>query len=194
MYSNSFALITSLLAAGVFYLGCPNQQWFAKRPLCFYPALGLSLVLVIVSWWLFHQSLTSTSATFTVICVLMLILGILPFLSRLQSPGNPAKKQNKSIEKGALTGYKPHWWPKTLIALLMGYPLSVGIAGLLAWWGPGEAVVDDRTQLVMWLVTPIWLINLSLIYFVARLKRIFFFYVGFSSLIYLALWVARSGS
>lgn len=189
------AVAACLLSSIVFYLGAPNQQWFASRVLGFYPALLISIVLAAVSWWLFHLNLSGLSATFTVFYLLMLCLCLLPFISPHKTPLSSGKKEKKKINKEKNgSPYQTQWRLKIAIGLLLGFPLSVATAGLISWWGPGDISNDNKTQLVMWLVTPLWLTSLSLIFFVSTAKRLLAGYCGFSLFIYSLLWIARSGS
>lgn len=122
----------------------------------------------------------------------MLGLGLVPFTGILDKPGKVLLKQKKRIQKG-LSGYKPRWWLKSLCGVFLGLPLAIGIAGLIAWWGPGEVVVDDKTQLVMWLITPIWLTCLSLVYLSVNSQRLLTGYAGLNFLVFGLLSFARSG-
>ncbi|MCO1336366.1 hypothetical protein MO867_18700 [Microbulbifer sp. OS29] len=195
MYSSvltGLGLLSCILASSVFYLGCPNQQWREQRPLQFYPALIAALVLLVVSWALFRQSFSIMSTSFTLLCLLMLALGLLPFSGVLDKPGKVLGKKKKRIQKG-LEGYKPQWWLKGLCAVFLGLPIAVASAGLVAWWGPGGVVVDDRTQFVMWVITPIWLTFVSLIYLFTSVRRMLSFYVGLNLLLFTLLWTARFG-
>ncbi|MFA0812322.1 hypothetical protein ACCI49_15520 [Microbulbifer epialgicus] len=185
-------MLAAFVASSVFYLGCPNQQWRQQRPLTFYTALLVSLILVVTSWFLFRLTLSTLSASFSVICFLMLALGILPFTSVLDKPGKVIARKKKRIEKG-LEDYTPHWWVKSLCALLLGFPLALALAGLVAWWGPGNVLVNDKTQLVMWLITPVWLTCLSLVYLFTSVKRMLAIYLGLNLLMYSLLLIARTG-
>jgi len=185
-------VFTCLLAVSVFYLGCPNQQWRSKRPLNFYSAFLISLLLLVLTWGLLRQSLSVLSTIFTLASLVMLGLGLLPFTSILDRPSKAIQQKKKNIQKN-LKNYQPHWWVKTLCGILMGLPLALGLAGLVAYWGPGDVVVDDKTQLVMWLITPIWLTCLSFVYLSISRKRLFTGYAGVNLLVFGLLWLAKGG-
>jgi len=57
-----------------------------------------------------------------------------------------------------------HWWLKTLVALVPGFVLAVGLAGLFAWWGPGGIDAPNKVQFNMWLIAILWLVIFNLVY------------------------------
>lgn len=57
-----------------------------------------------------------------------------------------------------------HWWSKSLAGIVGGFALALGVAGLLAWTGPGGPAAINKTQMVMWSITPLWLTAVSLVY------------------------------
>lgn len=57
-----------------------------------------------------------------------------------------------------------HWWSKSLAGIVGGFALAVGLAGLLAWGGPGGVAAINKTQMVMWSIAPLWLTALSLVF------------------------------
>ncbi|WP_444898191.1 hypothetical protein [Microbulbifer sp. SSSA005] len=132
------------------------------------------------------------SASFTLLSTFMLALGLLPFSGVLDKQGKVLAKKKKRIEKG-LEGYKPHWWVKSLCAIFLGLPIAVAIAGLIAMWGPGDVVVDDKSQFVMWLITPVWLTLVSLVYLFISVRRMLSLYLGLNLVLFTLLWVARFG-
>ncbi|MCP8898468.1 hypothetical protein [Gilvimarinus xylanilyticus] len=195
MFANTLALSCCLMSAVVFYLGCPNQQWLAKRPTGFWPALLTSLVLLIPAWWLFHQNISAISASFALLTTQMLCLGLLPFMTRFAKAPDTIKAGKSGVSKHAdSASYKPHWWLRTLGCVLLVFPLAVGLSGLLAWWGPGDVTHDVKSQMVMWMITPLWFLSFSLIFFVRKLSRAFVVLLALNALVYSLLWLARSGA
>ena len=186
------AIATGLLSASVFYIGCPNQQWLSRPLLSFRTASLLALLLAAAAWWLLRINLSPLAASFTLCCLLMLSLGLLPFFSRLPRPNSA--KQKKMLEKDRNHfHYHNHWLAKSLIAAIPGFLLAVGSAGLITWWGPGTITHDTKTQLVMWLITPIWLTLTSLIFFVRSGQRAALGFAAAILIVYSLLWIARSG-
>lgn len=58
------------------------------------------------------------------------------------------------------------WWTKTLSGLVLGFTLALAVSGLFAWLGPGGIAAPQKVQFVMWLITPLWMLILSMIYLV----------------------------
>ena len=56
------------------------------------------------------------------------------------------------------------WLGKTLAGGLLGFTLAMAIAGLVAWLGPGGVQASNKFQFVMWLVSPLWVAVVSLVY------------------------------
>ncbi|OUR82379.1 hypothetical protein A9Q75_06615 [Colwellia psychrerythraea] len=59
---------------------------------------------------------------------------------------------------------QPHWWLKTLAGIVLGLTLAYAIVAIFAWYGPGGINAPVKVQFNMWLITPIWLLVLSLSY------------------------------
>ncbi|MCH1919591.1 hypothetical protein L9G15_09120 [Shewanella sp. A3A] len=59
---------------------------------------------------------------------------------------------------------RPDWISKTAIGLVLGFALALALVGLFAWFGPGGIEARDKYQFNMWLVAPIWLSVVSLVY------------------------------
>jgi len=59
---------------------------------------------------------------------------------------------------------QPHWWLKTLAGTVLGLTLAYAIVAIFAWYGPGGINAPVKVQFNMWLITPIWLLVLSLTY------------------------------
>ena len=86
---------------------------------------------------------------------------------------------------------QPHWWSKTIIAVLMGLTLSYGIVAMFAWFGPGGISAPMKVQLNMWLISAIWLPILALIYLFKTAKSAFVSMLLINALVYLlftGLW------
>lgn len=85
------------------------------------------------------------------------------------------------------------WVSKTLAGMLLGLGLALGCSGLLAALLPGMPLPVSG-QLVMWLVPPVWLGVLSLVYFFASGLRAWL-WLGAANVLVLGLWrLAASGS
>ncbi|MFQ6372062.1 hypothetical protein [Shewanella sp. YIC-542] len=59
---------------------------------------------------------------------------------------------------------RPDWISKTLCGLVLGFTLALALVGLFAWFGPGSMAAGDKYQFNMWLLAPVWLSILSLVY------------------------------
>ncbi|WP_417763430.1 hypothetical protein [Shewanella sp.] len=59
---------------------------------------------------------------------------------------------------------RPDWLSKTMVGVLLGFTLALALVGLFAWFGPGGIEARDKYQFNMWLVAPIWLSVVSLVY------------------------------
>lgn len=83
------------------------------------------------------------------------------------------------------------WWSKTIAGLVLGFGLGLAMAGLLAWYGPGGIGAPDKTQFVMWSITPVWMLVFSLCY-LFRSGAQAWRWLGAANLIaYGLLWQAR---
>lgn len=56
------------------------------------------------------------------------------------------------------------WLSKTLAGVICGLLIAFVCAGFYAWYGPGTIHSGGKSQFVMWLVTPIWLLILAGVY------------------------------
>jgi len=190
----SFALAVpaSLFATLLFYLGCNNQQWWQRRPLPTAVAVSGSLFLTCVAWLILRQQLAVLPATFSVLSLLMLFLALWPFLGRLPAPV-AVDRRDAPLGKG---GDVPsaQWVGKILAVLLLGFPLALSLVGLLAWLAPGSLTHNGKSQLVMWLVTPLWLTPLTLVFFRLRLRTLLASYLLLNVLAYLLLGLAQRGA
>ncbi|VUD40402.1 hypothetical protein TDB9533_00189 [Thalassocella blandensis] len=169
------AAITSLLASVILYLGSPNQQWMQKRPVLFRHAFVVWLLLCVMSWTVMRLYLGALSASFTLMSMQMLALGIIPFVARLSSPvkvkGLTQRFFNlQKIKEGP--AYRALWWSRILGAVLLCFPMALSLVGLFAWWGPGGISDDVKSQLIMWMITPVFIIPLSLVFLVVNVRRL----------------------
>lgn len=155
----------SLIASVVLYSGVPNQQWLAHRKLSFYQALAVFLLLSVLSFWVLHESVSGLSALFIVFTIHMLALSLLPLLTRFKKPlTNSIKRKSWLSRDGEYLSHQPQWVLKTAGTFLLGYPLALFMAALLGFSVFDDAPLDVRSQLIMWLITPIWLTPLSLVF------------------------------
>lgn len=54
------------------------------------------------------------------------------------------------------------WFGKASAGFVCGFTLAIALTGLFAWFGPGGLMHSSgKTQLNMWLVSPIWVTVLS---------------------------------
>ncbi|MDP0501034.1 MAG: hypothetical protein Q7P63_13145 [Verrucomicrobiota bacterium JB022] len=49
-----------------------------------------------------------------------------------------------------------NWFGKVAAAVVLGFPLSVGLSGLLAYFGPGGVEAYAVDQIAMWSVAFFW--------------------------------------
>lgn len=56
------------------------------------------------------------------------------------------------------------WWSKTLAGAILGWTLALAVAGIFAWAGPGGIDAPNKTQFVMWMIAPLWMLVFSLSY------------------------------
>lgn len=191
---DALAVSLCLISTAIFYLGCPNQQWLRKRPISFYPMLAASFGLLILAWWLFRTHLSVLSSSFALLCIQMLLLGGLPFLARFDKPiTNEIAIKNGITKDETAANYRPQWWLRILGVLILGYPLAVGTSGLFARLGPGQLTHDIKSQLVMWMIIPLWFIPISLVFFAQNVIRTLIVFLGLNVIVFLLLWYTRAG-
>jgi hypothetical protein len=82
---------------------------------------------------------------------------------------------------------QPHWWSKTIIAIVLGLLLSYGIIAIFAWFGPGGIDAPMKVQLNMWLISLIWLPILALIYLFKSARSAFFNMLFINLIVYFIL-------
>ncbi|MDC8758405.1 hypothetical protein [Janthinobacterium fluminis] len=56
------------------------------------------------------------------------------------------------------------WWSKTLAGAVLGWTLALALAGLFAWFGPDGIAAPQKSQFVMWMIAPIWMLVFSFVY------------------------------
>mgnify|MGYP001168456324 FL=1 len=55
------------------------------------------------------------------------------------------------------------WFGKATAGVILGFGLALASSGLFAWFGPGGILAGTgKTQLNMWLISPVWLTVLGL--------------------------------
>jgi len=79
---------------------------------------------------------------------------------------------------------QPHWWGKTLVGLFFGLTLAYGLIAIFAWFGPGGIDAKDKVQFNMWMISPIWLLVLSLVYLFKTTKTAFLYLFSTNVAIY----------
>ncbi|WP_221797489.1 hypothetical protein [Oceanobacter mangrovi] len=60
--------------------------------------------------------------------------------------------------------FRNDWWLKSLVAIVPGFVLALGLAGLFAWWGPGGIDANNKVQFNMWLIAILWLLIINLVF------------------------------
>lgn len=59
---------------------------------------------------------------------------------------------------------QPAWWAKSLAGSVLGFTLAFALSGIFAWVGPGGIGAANKTQFVMWMIAPLWMLFFSLVY------------------------------
>ncbi len=178
IYSHGLVILCTLLSAVVFYAGCPNQQWFSKRYITFLPALFLSLLLLIPAWLLLRLDMSVLSSSFTLLTAEMLFLGTIPFLTRFKTPLKIKSGNKSSLIRGdSYNTHKAQWTLKIVGMSLLGFPFAVFTSSLLGWWAPASIPNDVRSQFIMWMIVPLWITPISLVFISNKPWRLF---LGFS--------------
>ncbi|MBE0365551.1 hypothetical protein PULV_b0144 [Pseudoalteromonas ulvae UL12] len=80
--------------------------------------------------------------------------------------------------------FKPHWWSKTLIGVFLGLLLAYGFVANFAWFGPHGIEGQDKVQFNMWIVSPLWLTFLSLVYLFSNRRNAFVYFCGANGVVY----------
>ncbi|QHJ12686.1 hypothetical protein FX988_02944 [Paraglaciecola mesophila] len=191
---SGLALVLCLFATAVFYIGCPNQQWFAKRYLTFLPSLLISLVLSLLAWWLLLNVMSGLSGVFTVLSLEMLFLGLIPFMPKYEKPlANTSKAKSSLVRGDSYANHQTQWLLKTIGMFLIGFPFAVFTSSLIGWMAPDSVPSDIRSQYIMWLIVPLWLTPLSLIFFSRRPLSVFIAFVTLTCVAFGLLQIIKFG-
>lgn len=83
------------------------------------------------------------------------------------------------------------WWSKTLAGAVLGWTLALALSGLFAWLGPGGVDAPNKSQLVMWLIAPLWMLAFSFTYLFRTGLHALLWLSGANLLAYGALFAAR---
>lgn len=170
---NGLGTILCTLAASFVYLASPNQQWFARAVMTPRRSVLAAVASLVFAWLAFASHMSGLSSTFTVLTVMMLLLGLIPFLTRFALPMGAMDKARSSIQKHALSSsYRAQWWLRLGGVGIMGFCLAVGIAGIFAVFSAGEMTDTVKSQFVMWLITPVWLTVVSIGFFHRSASRL----------------------
>jgi hypothetical protein len=84
------------------------------------------------------------------------------------------------------------WLLKTLAGVVGGYLLALGLSGLFAWWGPGGIEAASKVQFNMWLIAPIWLAVMSLVYLIRSGWLALVWLLALDLIVYGLLYLART--
>ncbi len=88
---------------------------------------------------------------------------------------------------------RPDWISKTLAGLLLGFSLANIASGLLMT-RLRDVPLEVSGQLAMWLVPPVWLLALSLVYFFSSGLRAWAWLLGANAVALGAWWLLAPGS
>ena len=84
------------------------------------------------------------------------------------------------------------WLPKALAGLILGFALAIGLSGLFAWFGPGGHWAGaGKTQITMWMVSPLWCLILSLCFLFRDGRAAWLWLGGANVLVYALLYGGR---
>lgn len=88
---------------------------------------------------------------------------------------------------------RPDWISKTLAGLVLGFSLANIASGLLMT-RLRDMPIEVSGQLAMWLVPPVWLLVLSLVYFFSSGARAWAWLLGANAVALGAWWLLAQGS
>lgn len=80
---------------------------------------------------------------------------------------------------------QPHWWRKSIIAVLLGLSFAYGVVAVFAWFGPGGIEAPVKVQFNMWLISLIWLPVLAFSFLFRTATTALMYMLGANALIYL---------
>lgn len=102
----------------------------------------------------------------------------------------PTKTTKPSATKANI---QPDWWSKTFAGCVLGASLALALSGLFAWLGPGGITADNKVQVNMWLISPLWVLIFSFVFlFRTGLRAILWLSLA-NFLAYGLLWIAQQG-
>ncbi len=194
----ALALLLGLAGAVAWYLSLPTQRWL-PRPLPGWPARGVLLAALAGGFLALRaDGLSLPAALFGQAVITMLVLGLVPFsaLWTDNRAGPVARNGGDGLSSGTpvrRAPLRPHWWGKSLVGVLLGFALALGLSGLWAWWGPGGIEAADKVQFNMWIVTPMWMTALGAVYFMRSAWRALAWLGLANVLVWVLLALARGG-
>ncbi|WP_115719331.1 hypothetical protein [Gallaecimonas mangrovi] len=86
-----------------------------------------------------------------------------------------------------------HWLSKSLAGVVLGFLLALGLGSLFAIAGPGGLEAANKVQFVMWLVAPLWMLALSLVFLFKSGLRAWLWLGLANALVYGLLWGLKNG-
>lgn len=84
------------------------------------------------------------------------------------------------------------WLSKTLAGLILGLAIAFVCMGFYAWYGPGDIHAANKSQFVMWLVSPLWLMILAAVYLFPSGKQAWTVLFVVTVLLYCGFFLLRS--
>jgi cytochrome bd-type quinol oxidase subunit 2 len=84
------------------------------------------------------------------------------------------------------------WLSKTLAGLIFGLAIAFVCMGFYAWYGPGDIHSANKSQFVMWLVSPLWLVILAAVYLFPSGKQAWTVLFVVTALLYCSFFLLRS--
>lgn len=174
MFVTGSGLICCVLATGLFYAGCPNQQWLKARYYSFVTGCAFSGIFFASSLYLFSRVFSIPAAVFSVITLAMLLLSLLPLVVRYEQPQTALKGSQSTLSRDdTYLSASPRWWLKSIGAVLLGLPLGLLTSALVTFGFFNHTPLDVKTQFLMWWITPMWFVLIATIYFSHRPVRLF---------------------
>jgi len=87
---------------------------------------------------------------------------------------------------------QPDWWSKTFAGAVLGLTLAFALAGIFAWVGSGGISAANKTQFVMWMISPIWVITFSIVY-LFRTGMLAIIWLGLANIIAYSILFSLNG-